>query len=116
VRCHLHLASGRATEQLTFDMQVEVADRMGYADKGGRRGVEIFMQDFFRHATSVGDLTRIFLTSLEASQQKEPPLLLRLFKRVPKTRDAYEVVNNRLAITDDAAFLADKMNMLRIFE
>jgi [protein-PII] uridylyltransferase len=64
----------------------------------------------------VGDLTRIFLTSLEASQQKEPPLLLRLFKRVPKTRDAYEVVNNRLAITDDAAFLADKMNMLRIFE
>jgi [protein-PII] uridylyltransferase len=74
------------------------------------------MQDFFRHATSVGDLTRIFLTSLEASQQKEPPLLLRLFKRVPKTRDAYEVVNNRLAITDDAAFLADKMNMLRIFE
>jgi [protein-PII] uridylyltransferase len=116
VRCHLHLASGRATEQLTFDMQVEVADRMGYTDKGGRRGVEIFMQDFFRHATSVGDLTRIFLTSLEASQQKDPPLLLRLFKRVPKTRDGYEVVNNRLAITDDAAFLADKMNLLRIFE
>ncbi|MCI5110983.1 MAG: [protein-PII] uridylyltransferase [Marivita sp.] len=116
VRCHLHLASGRATEQLTFDMQVEVADRMGYVDKGGRRGVEIFMQDFFRHATSVGDLTRIFLTSLEASQQKEPPLLMRLFKRQPKTRDGYEVVNNRLAIIDDAAFLADKMNLLRIFE
>ncbi|OSQ52516.1 [protein-PII] uridylyltransferase [Marivita geojedonensis] len=116
VRCHLHLASGRATEQLTFDMQVEVAARMGYVDKGGRRAVEIFMQDFFRHATSVGDLTRIFLTSLEASQQKEPPLLLRLLKRAPKMKEGYEVVNNRLAITDDAAFLADKMNMLRIFE
>lgn len=116
VRCHLHLASGRATEQLTFDMQVEVAARMGYVDKGGRRAVEIFMQDFFRHATSVGDLTRIFLTSLEASQQKEPPLLLRLLKRAPKMKEGYEVVNNRLAITDEAAFLADKMNMLRIFE
>ncbi|PWL35598.1 [protein-PII] uridylyltransferase [Marivita sp. XM-24bin2] len=116
VRCHLHLASGRATEQLTFDMQVEVAERMGYTDKGGRRGVEIFMQEFFRHATAVGDLTRIFLTSLEASQQKEPPLLMRLLKRAPKMRDGYEVVNNRLAIADDAAFLADKMNMLRIFE
>ncbi len=116
VRCHLHLASGRATEQLTFDMQVEVADRMGYTDKGGRRGVEIFMQEFFRHATSVGDLTRIFLTSLEASQQKEPPLLMRLLKRAPKTRNGYEVVNNRLAIVDDTAFLADKMNLLRIFE
>ncbi len=116
VRCHLHLASGRATEQLTFDMQVEVADRMGYVDKGGRRGVEIFMQDFFRHATSVGDLTRIFLTSLEASQQKEPPLLMRLLKRAPKIKDGYEVVNGRLGIVDNAAFLADKINLLRIFE
>ncbi len=116
VRCHLHLASGRATEQLTFDMQVEVADRMGYVDKGGRRGVEIFMQDFFRHATSVGDLTRIFLTSLEASQQKEPPLLMRLLKRAPKIKDGHEVVNGRLGIVDNAAFLADKINLLRIFE
>jgi [protein-PII] uridylyltransferase len=116
VRCHLHLASGRATEQLTFDMQVEVAERMGYKDTSGRRAVEVFMQDFFRHATAVGDLTRIFLTSLEASQQKEPPLLMRLLKRTPKMKEGYEVVNNRLAIVDDAAFLADKMNILRIFE
>ncbi|SHG71101.1 [protein-PII] uridylyltransferase [Marivita hallyeonensis] len=116
VRCHLHLTSGRATEQLTFDMQVEVADRMGYVDRGGRRAVEIFMQEFFRHATSVGDLTRIFLTSLEASQQKDPPLLLRLLKRAPKMKEGYEVVNNRLAIADENAFLSDKMNMLRIFE
>jgi [protein-PII] uridylyltransferase len=116
VRCHLHLASGRATEQLTFDMQVEVAERMGYTDKSGRRAVEIFMQDFFRHATAVGDLTRIFLTSLEASRQKEPPLLMRLLSRAPKVKPGYEVLNNRLAIVDEKAFLADKINLLRIFE
>ncbi|CAN0598537.1 unnamed protein product, partial [Ectocarpus sp. 12 AP-2014] len=51
-RCHLHLVAGRPTEQLTFDMQVEVAERMGYTDKGGRRAVEHFMQDYFRHATA----------------------------------------------------------------
>ena len=28
------------------------------------------MQDYFRHATAVGDLTRIFLTKLEASTSK----------------------------------------------
>ena len=116
VRCHLHLAAGRATEQLTFDMQVDVAARMGYPDKTWRRGVEVFMQDFFRHATSVGDLTRIFLTSLEASQQKEPPLLLRLIKRTPRVKRGYKVINNRLAIVDNTAFLADKMNILRLFE
>ena len=62
VRCHLHLIAGRAMDQLTFDLQVEVAERMGYADNGGRRAVEHFMQDYFRHATRVGELTRIFLT------------------------------------------------------
>ncbi|KNG95073.1 protein-PII uridylyltransferase [Pseudaestuariivita atlantica] len=116
-RCHLHLVAGRATEQLTFDMQVEVADRMGYLDTGGRRAVEHFMQDYFLHATRVGELTRIVLTALEADQTKDAPLLTRLFqKRPPRLRAGYEVVNNRLALTDPDAFLQDKVNLLRLFE
>ena len=116
VRCHLHLAAGRAVEQLTFDMQVEVAERMGYADKGGRRAVEWFMQDYFRHATAVGDLTRIFLTSLEAEHRKDAPLLLRMLKRAPKVKEGYATVNNRLAVADEDCFLSDPLNLLRIFE
>jgi [protein-PII] uridylyltransferase len=116
VRCHLHLIAGRANDQLTFDMQVEVAGRMGYADRGGRRGVEIFMQDYFRHATAVGDLTRIFLTKLEAAQQKSEPLLQRLLKRRKKLRPGYKEVNGRLAIADEADFLSDPLNLLRLFE
>ncbi|WP_052249618.1 [protein-PII] uridylyltransferase [Tateyamaria sp. ANG-S1] len=115
-RCHLHLISGRATEQLTFDMQVAVADAMGYEDKAGRRAVEQFMQDYFLHATEVGDLTRIFLTKLEADHLKAEPLLDRLFKRKPRAKAGYQVINNRLAIDNDAEFLADKLNLLRIFE
>jgi [protein-PII] uridylyltransferase len=116
VRCHLHLVADRANDQLTFDMQVEVARRMGYSDRGGRRGVEIFMQDYFRHATAVGDLTRIFLTKLEAAQQKAEPLLQRLLKRRKKLRRGYIEVNGRLAIADEAAFLAEPLNLLRLFE
>ncbi|KUF12853.1 bifunctional uridylyltransferase/uridylyl-removing protein [Pseudoponticoccus marisrubri] len=116
VRCHIHLVSGRAVEQLTFDMQVEVAARMGYNDRGGRRAVEWFMQDYFRHATSVGDLTRILLTSLEADHTKSAPLLARIFQRQPKVKSGYSVVNNRLAIADDEAFLSDKLNLLRLYE
>ncbi|WP_299925364.1 [protein-PII] uridylyltransferase [uncultured Pelagimonas sp.] len=114
-RCHLHLAAGRPVEQLSFDMQVEVADRMGYTDKPGRRGVEWFMQDYFRHATAVGDLTRIFLTSLEADHKKAPPLLERLFKRKPRVKSGFKVVNGRLAIADDTAFLNDNRNILGLF-
>ena len=116
VRCHLHLIAGRAVDQLTFDMQVEVARRMGYADGGGRRAVEHFMQDYFRHATRVGELTRIFLTALEASHVKQEPGLFRMLRRRRKVRAPYRVRQNRLDVADEAAFLGDKLNLIRVFE
>jgi len=115
-RNHLHLISGRAMDQLTFDLQVEVAAKMGYADGHGRRAVEHFMQDYFRHATQVGELTRIFLTALEARHVKQVPGLLKLFKRGPKVKPSYRVDLNRLNIDDEQAFFADKLNILRLFE
>ena len=116
VRCHLHQITGRAMDQLTFDLQVEVAERMGYRDGGGRRAVEHFMQAYFRHATSVGELTRIFLTALEASHVKRAPMLVGLFKRRRRVRAGYRVQHGRLAVRDPDAFLADPLNLLRIFE
>ena len=115
-RCHLHLVTNRATEQLTFDLQVEVAERMGYKDRAGRRAVEVFMQEYFRHATAVGDLTRIFLTKLEAAHVKSEPLLQRLFTRKRKLKDGYKEVHGRLAIVDEKDFLSDPLNLLRVFE
>ena len=116
VRCHLHLIANRASDQLTFDMQVLVAERMGYTDRGGRRAVEHFMQDYFRHATQVGDLTRIFLTGLEARHVRQAPLLSGFFKRRRKVRDGYKVVHNRLTVADPETFSDDPLNILRIFE
>ncbi|MBL4811031.1 MAG: [protein-PII] uridylyltransferase [Rhodobacteraceae bacterium] len=116
VRCHLHLLAKRASDLLTFDMQVEVAARMGYADGGGRRAVEHFMQDYFRHATRVGELTRIFLTAQEANFTKPAPRLRRLFSRRRSVKPPYVMRQNRLAIGDEEAFLADKLNILRLFE
>lgn len=115
-RCHLHLVAGRPTEQLTFDMQVEVAERMGYTDKGGRRAVEHFMQDYFRHATAVGEVTRIFLTVLEANHVKQMPTLVAFFQRKRKVKPEYVVKQNRLAVARPKVFLKDKLNLLRIFE
>ena len=97
-------------------MQVQVAQAMGYEDIGGRRGVEVFMQAYFRQATAVGDLTRIFVTGLEAAHMKAEPLLERIFRRRPKMREGFQVVHNRIAVKDDAEFLSDKLNLLRIFE
>jgi [protein-PII] uridylyltransferase len=116
VRGHLHLLTKRATEQLTFDMQVSVAEAMQYEDREGRRAVEVFMQAYFRHATAVGDLTRIFLTKLEDMHVKSEPLLERLFRRKPRIKEGYLLVHNRIAIEDELAFLGDPLNLLRLFE
>ena len=116
VRCQLHLITGRPIDKLTFDLQVEVAERLGYKDRAGRRGVEIFMQEYFRHATAVGDLTRIFISKLEAAHVKSRPLLHRLFRRKRKLKDGYTVLHGRLAIVDETAFLTDPLNLLRVFE
>ena len=115
-RCHLHYLTGRATDALTFDMQVEVAARMGYQDARGRRAVEIFMQDYFRHATRVGELTRVFLAQLEARHAKSEPSLLGIFRRKKRLKPGYRLLNGRIDIADPRAFLADKLNLLRIFE
>ncbi len=116
VRCHLHLITGRAMDQLTFDMQVEVAAAMQYTDRGGRRAVEHFMQDYFRHATRVGELTRIFLTAQEADHTKPEPSLLRMFSRKKKAKPPYAFKQNRITVDDEAAFLTDPINILRMFE
>ena len=115
VRCQMHCLSNRAIEKLSFDLQVEVATAMGYKDSRARRAVEIFMQDYFRHATRVGDLTRIFLTSLEAVHAKDEPLLERIFKRRPKIGDEYKVIHNRLAVKSEEKFLENSINLLKLF-
>ncbi len=114
-RCHLHYITGRATDQLTFDLQVEVAERMGYKDSGGRRAVEHFMQDYFRHATRVGELTRIFLTELEARHVKPEARIIGFFRR-GRLKAGYQLVQGRIDVLDQKKFLEKPLNLLSIFE
>jgi len=116
VRCHLHYITGRATDTLTFDLQVEVAARMDYRDTGGRRAVEHFMQDYFRLATRVGELTRIFLTELEARHAKREASLFGIFKLTKRVKAGYKLVQGRIDVKDPQEFLKDKLNLLHVFE
>lgn len=120
VRSLLHVISGRATEQLTFDLQVEVAEALGYADKDGMRAVEHFMQAYFRQARAVGELTRVFLVGLEDTHVKRRPSIgSRLWSAFWPSRsdldDGFVDRNGRLAISNDETFLDDPLNFLRLF-
>ena len=117
VRCQLHYLVGRAEERLTFDVQPDIARRMGFADDNPRRAVEQFMRAYFLVAKDVGDLTRIFCAALEEQNRKDRPSLSRLLPGFLKPRngtDEFFVDNGRLNARADA-FLRDPVALIRIF-
>ena len=82
VRCHLHFATNRAEERLSFDIQPMLAARLGYHDRGGLSRVERFMKHYFLVAKDVGDLTAIVCSALEERQAKPRAILDRFFGRL----------------------------------
>ena len=74
------------------------------------------MQDYFRHATHVGELTRVFLTVLEQRHVKREAALAGLFRRRKKLRGGFRIDKGRITIGNEREFLSDKLNLLRIFE
>ena len=65
VRCHLHQIAGRAEERLHFDIQPDLAERLGYTSRKTGRAVERFMKHYFLVTRDIGDLTRILCAAIE---------------------------------------------------
>ncbi|MBJ3777802.1 [protein-PII] uridylyltransferase [Acuticoccus mangrovi] len=121
VRCHLHFLTGRAEERLTFELQREIAQRLGYAPRPGLSDVERFMKHYFLVAKDVGDLTRILCAALEAQHVVQALGLSRMLRSL--TGQAVRILtpdfhaeHNRIVLTRPDAFSEDPVNMLRIFE
>lgn len=53
VRYALHLVAGRGEDRLLFDLQIAVAERLGFTDAPGKRAVEQFMKKYFRAVFTV---------------------------------------------------------------
>jgi [protein-PII] uridylyltransferase len=122
VRCHMHFLTGRAEERLSFDIQREIAVRLGYTEHPGLRDVERFMKHYFLVAKDVGDLTAILCARLEDSQDKAMPVLSRMMARFrPRARhtfsesDDFVVDYNRITLADENVFKRDPVNLIRIF-
>jgi [protein-PII] uridylyltransferase len=122
VRCNLHFVSGRAEERVSFDMQREIAVRLGYTSHPGMQDVERFMKHYFLVAKDVGDLTAILCAKLEDQQAKPAPVLSRMMarlrpgtqRRVPESDD-FIVDNNRINLAKADVFKHDPVNLIRIF-
>ena len=96
VRCHLHYLTGRAEERLTFDLQTEIAARMGYRARARSSGVERFMKRYYLVAKDVGVLTRIVCAALEEQHKRTPRFSLRRFGIGRNIIGGFEVIGGRV--------------------
>ncbi|MEO8546808.1 MAG: [protein-PII] uridylyltransferase, partial [Sphingomicrobium sp.] len=116
VRCHLHLAAGRAEERLGFDHQRHIAQVMNYADRPGKSAVERFMQFYFLNAKAVGDLTGLFLAQLDEQLGKKGfRFALPTIRRRPKRLNGFTLDRGRLSIPSDAFLAEDPVRLLELF-
>jgi [protein-PII] uridylyltransferase len=121
IRCNLHFLTGRPDEKLTFDVQPDLADRLGYSDRAGMLGVERFMKRYFLVAKDVGDLTRIFCTSLEFDHAKPLDVVGRVlapFKRgkvAIRGESDFVIEGGRLNIAAPDVFQKDPRNLIKGF-
>jgi [protein-PII] uridylyltransferase len=119
----MHFLMGRAEERLSFDIQREMAVRLGYTEHPGLQDVERFMKHYFLVAKDVGDLTAILCAELEDSHAKSVPVLSRVMARLRPVKrrsleesDDFTVENNRIRCAQPNVFERDPVNLIRIFQ
>jgi [protein-PII] uridylyltransferase len=64
VRNHLHHLAGRKCDQLHFEYQLRLADRLGYAGRHGQQPVERFLGELHRHMEYLKQQHGLFLYEL----------------------------------------------------
>ena len=119
-RWRLHLIARRGEERLTFDVQPEMALRMGYGERRNHTGVERFMKRYFLVAKHVGALTRLLCAKLEADHAKNAPRGLR--RLLPQARrqngdapEGFRIEAGRLDVVAPEVLDAP-VNLLRLFQ
>lgn len=115
VRCHMHLVAKRAEDRLTFDLQIEVAKRMGFTERRGRSAVERFMRLYFLTAKTVGDLTGVFLAHLDDTMARRGRRYVPSFFTRPRKLDGFVLDRGRITIPNDDFLRADPVRMIEIF-
>jgi [protein-PII] uridylyltransferase len=122
-RFHMHAVTDIKDDRLTFDIQPEIARRMGYSDSEDQLGVEAFMRAYFLRAIDVGALTRLICAKLEADELKDPPTPAgRFLPAANQVEDnalfetGFRIRAGRLDFLDRTVIESDPSLMMRLFE
>ena len=115
IRNYLHFHGGRKSDRLTFELQQQIAEFLGYV--GNRRGsaVERFMQDYYAQANQVEHLsTKMILNATQDNARPRNHLFNFLVRR--NLEDGFYIIRGELRAHQDQQLLEHPELMMVAFE
>lgn len=109
VRFGLHVLAERKEDQLQFAHQRELAQRLGFVDTNGQRGVERFMHVYYRHVLALTEVNDILLQHFQEN-------VLRKKNSAPiSINERFQIVNGYMEITDPELFRRTPSALMELF-
>jgi [protein-PII] uridylyltransferase len=109
VRNELHYLTGRKEDRLTFELQIQVAERLGYAASGGMLAVERFMHHYYLAASVIKRAADALVARCEESGQR------RFWRRERKLDHEFKIWNGRITIASADLFEQRPAAIVRFF-
>lgn len=115
IRNYLHFNAARKTDQLSFDLQQQIATSLGFEKNRKGSAVEQFMQEYYAHAIKVEHLSTKFI--LRSTKQYNAPQQ-HLFKFLSRRNleDGFYIIRGELRAREDKKLLEDPALMMVAFE
>lgn len=114
IRNHLHFLGQRKSDQITFDLQQQIAAELGYQDSREGSAVEQFMQDYYTHATHVEHLASSLI--LRATERDSAASSIIGFFVRRNLEEGFSIVRGELYASDAEIFQKDPALMMKAFE
>ncbi|SHJ58598.1 UTP--GlnB (protein PII) uridylyltransferase, GlnD [Malonomonas rubra DSM 5091] len=114
IRNYLHFLGQRKSDQITFELQRQIADAFGYKD--GRKGsaVEQFMQNYYQHAAHVEHLASNMI--VEATQRDKLQTGIVGFFSRRSLEHGFTVGRGELGCSDEEIFKKNPALIMTAFE
>lgn len=115
IRNHLHFNSRRKNDQLTFDLQQQLAAFLGYVDSRHGKAVELFMRDYYAQANEVEHLaTSLIIRATQTSSRPPRGPFSKIIRR--QVGDGFYIIQGELRAKEDRRLLASPELMMVAFE
>jgi [protein-PII] uridylyltransferase len=112
VRNELHFSTGKHQDQLTFEQQEKVSCALGFEGEGTLKGVEVFMRNYYLHASHISRVTSLIIHRLTDSSR---PFFGSRYAFPKVLRDGVQLSKGHLTISKPEILKSEPDNLIRIF-